>query len=115
MVELACFYDCLLSVNSVAIAIHLNSSCVNLLFNMILINFKKTAKQSFANGVLKGMAAPVMLFGSFTAQKLPQVSKIEIKSNNINQSLASDWYAVCSDINNSVVKYGETKKNQSTK
>lgn len=77
---------------------------------MILIDFKKTAKQTFGNSVLKGMAAPVMLFGAFTTQKLPQVSKIEINKNNINQSLASDWYAVRSDINNAVVKYGKTKK-----
>lgn len=77
---------------------------------MILIDFKKTARHTFKNGILKGMAAPVLMFGSFQIQKLPNVRKVEINSRNVNQSLSSDWNTVRSDLNAAVLKYGETKK-----
>lgn len=82
---------------------------------MLLINFKNTAKQSFVNGLLKGMAAPVVLYGTYTVEKLPHVKKIVLTKKSIHQSLASDWYAVRSNVKKAAVKYGETQKTSSAK
>jgi hypothetical protein len=77
---------------------------------MLFIDFKLPPKQTLKRATLKGMAAPVMLYGNFSAQKLQPVRKIEINSKSTHQALSSDWNAVRSDMHNAVMKYGKTQK-----
>lgn len=77
---------------------------------MILIDFRKTVVRTFGDAVLKGVAAPVMLYGTFKVQKLPNVRQVKVGSKNTRNALISDWNAVSADLNSAVVKYGKTQE-----
>lgn len=73
---------------------------------MVIIDFADTSKQAFVRGFRKGMAAPVMLFGSFEAPPLPEVKQVTVPSISDEQSLNSDWNKIGADFNNVIEKYG---------
>lgn len=74
---------------------------------MVVIDFKDTKKQAFIKGFYKGIAAPLMLFGSFTAPPLPEVKPIIPPHQGDEQALNGDWKTIGLDFNNAITKYGQ--------
>ncbi len=72
---------------------------------MVIIDFSKTSKQAFINGFSKGLAAPVMLFGSFDAPPLVEIKQIYAQPISDENALQSDWYKIGTDINNVISRY----------
>jgi hypothetical protein len=73
---------------------------------MVIIDFNETKKQAFMHGFSKGMAAPVMLFGGFTAPTLPEVQQIIPPSVNDADALEGDWRNIGMDFNNVIKRHG---------
>ena len=77
---------------------------------MLLIDFKLPPKQSFKKGFLKGMAAPVVMFGNFSVQRVPSVQLVKSGAVNSNQAMSANWKAVNSDLSTAIVEYGTAEK-----
>ena len=81
---------------------------------MVIIDFSNSSKQAFKHGFLKGLAAPVMLFGNFNAPPLLEIKQISFPNITDDQALNNDWLAIGSDFNNVITRYGkETDFNKS--
>jgi hypothetical protein len=79
---------------------------------MLIINFSNTPKQAFAHGFIKGLAAPMILFGNYTAPPLPEINWISLPSDSPDQSLANDWKNIGTDFKNAIVIYGKNTESQ---
>jgi hypothetical protein len=71
---------------------------------MLLINFNLSPKSAFAQGFMKGLGAPVVLFGRFQASPSVEIQPIIVPSSG----LGSDWRKVGDDIRSAARAYGET-------
>ena len=74
---------------------------------MVIIDFSNTSKQAFMHGFSKGLAAPVMLFGQFTAPPLRDIKQITSPSLSDEMALFNDWKTIGADFNNVIAKYGK--------
>lgn len=74
---------------------------------MLLLDLTSTKEQAFANGFMKGVAAPLILFSNFAAPKLQGVSYVEPQTSTVNQAISSDWAMVGNDISVAAGKYGK--------
>lgn len=74
---------------------------------MVIIDFSDTKKQAFIRGFSKGMAAPVMLFGSFDAPALPEVKQVTVPSISDEQALNNDWNKIGTDFNKVITRHVE--------
>lgn len=72
---------------------------------MIILDFSNTSKQAFKHGFMKGLSAPVMLFGQFTVPPLREIKPITPPSINDEQALANDWKAIGMDFNKVIVNH----------
>lgn len=77
---------------------------------MQLLDFKITEKQSFARGFMKGLGAPVALFGTFHAPVMPEIIQIKCESIDAGAAISRDWQKIGNDFNIAINKYGETKQ-----
>ena len=69
---------------------------------MLIIDFKSSTRKALYQGFLKGLGAPVMLFGSF------QMPTIDISEVVIPRSSpADDWANVGNDLRRAMRIYGE--------
>jgi hypothetical protein len=79
---------------------------------MVIINFKSSKKEAFRNGLLKGMAAPYMIYGSFTAPALPKIVTIKSMAIPPDAAIAQDWHKIKNDFHVAIINYGKTTKKQ---
>ncbi len=77
---------------------------------MLIINFSSSPKQAFAHGFIKGLAAPMILFGNYAAPPLPEINWISLPSDPPDQSLANDWKNIGTDFKNVMVIHGKTNE-----
>ena len=80
---------------------------------MLIIDFKKTTKESFRNGFAKGVCAPLMLFGSFDVQPPRRIDYIELPTISTKDALKNDWIAIGNDFNK-VIELHDKKIKHST-
>jgi hypothetical protein len=61
-----------------------------------IIDFASDPKEAFARGFMRGLAAPVTLFGHNDAPSLPGVQMVEppAPGREIADALASDWVRI---------------------
>ncbi len=74
---------------------------------MLLLDLTSTKKQAFANGFMKGLGAPIILFNKFAAPQLQVVSYVKPQTTTVNQAITSDWAMVGKDISVAAGKYGK--------
>jgi len=79
-----------------------------------LINTSNSTKKVFINGFWKGMAAPVMLFGSFAAPERTEVKPLQLVFKTDLEALSSDWNAIGLDLKKVIENNGK-KANSSSK
>jgi hypothetical protein len=72
---------------------------------MFVIDFKKTPRQAFLHGFVKGLAAPVMLYHSEPAPGLPLPMYISLPAVPSEKALAGDWLRIGNDIQNAINKH----------
>lgn len=66
---------------------------------MYLIDFDSTPAKAFLHGVMKGMAAPVMLYHREPAPAIPKVLiKPQANKLSVQQQLANDWLKIGGDL-----------------
>lgn len=76
---------------------------------MLLLDFEATPAESFRHGFMKGLAAPVMIFGGFRTPKPIDVITVQGTSQQLANPFVHDWMQVANDVNVAVVAYGKTK------
>lgn len=64
---------------------------------MLLIDFTQDKGEAFLHGLMKGLAAPVMLFGVFSVPEAPQVDLINLNELIPSKNLLDDMAAVQGD------------------
>jgi hypothetical protein len=74
-------------------------------YGMILLDFNFKPRAAFAQGFLKGLGAPVVLFGRFAAPQLPVVPQVVPPGRS--SSIAGDWSNIGNDIRNATSRYGK--------
>jgi len=74
---------------------------------MVIIDFSNTPKQAFKSGFIKGLSAPIMLFGRFNAPNLPKINTISLPTINTEQALSNDWKVIGNDFSNVIARYGK--------
>lgn len=72
---------------------------------MILLDFNSSPRAAFAQGFLKGLGAPVVLFGHFAGPQIPAVQQIVPPGQS--STIAGDWAKIGDDIRNATVHYGK--------
>lgn len=74
---------------------------------MFIIDFHASRRKAFQHGFMKGLAAPVMVFGAFTAPDVTAPPVLQMPHISVGEALASDWAKIGYDIKRSVSEYGE--------
>lgn len=74
---------------------------------MFLIDFRKTPKEAFFHGFVKGLGAPVLLFHNEMAPGVPLVFQVSAPSIPIGQALVGDWYRIGGDMRTVVARHQE--------
>jgi len=74
---------------------------------MFVIDFHASRRQAFQHGFMKGLAAPVMVFGVFTAPSVTVPPMVQTSQVSAEEALANDWAKIGNDIKRSVSAYGE--------
>ena len=64
---------------------------------MTLIDFTSDRKTAFRNGFVKGLAAPVMLFGLFTMPDIQQVDPVDLNRIAPPKNILDDMAAIQAD------------------
>ena len=64
----------------------------------MILNFNRTAKAAFSSAIVKGMAAPLMIFGKFELDKQPFPEMIDLDMVVTMNSIADDFAAISSDL-----------------
>ncbi|MDO5675294.1 MAG: hypothetical protein Q4G66_10330 [bacterium] len=64
---------------------------------MTLIDFTKDREKAFRHGFMKGLAAPVMLFGVFSTPEIPQVEPIDLNELIPPKNILDDMETVQGD------------------
>lgn len=77
---------------------------------MLLIDFGKTPSEAFAQGFLKGLGAPAVLFGRFEAPGIVKIRPLELPSKQDQESLADDWRKVGKDIQAAMATYEQERQ-----
>lgn len=77
---------------------------------MILLDFDSSSRQAFTQGFLKGLGAPLVLFGGFQAPSLPAVAALTVPAQSPMDALAQDWARIGLDMHCAVNHYGEECK-----
>jgi hypothetical protein len=76
---------------------------------MYLIDFKDSRREAFAHGLLKGLAAPMMVFAEWKAPHIPPTPMVMPPGNpSVHHALEADWQRVFGDLNKVVTNYGNT-------
>ncbi len=75
---------------------------------MFVIDFNATPAQSFAQGFIKGLAAPVMLYHVETAPEAPHISPIQAPPRLSCDALAGDWCKIGRDLRAVIDQHGKT-------
>ncbi len=76
---------------------------------MLMLNYEATQAESFRHGFIKGLAAPIMLFGSFQVPKTIDVITVEATQQQVANPLANDWAMVGHDLRSAISAYGQEK------
>jgi hypothetical protein len=74
---------------------------------MILIDFYASPAKSFLHGFMKGLAAPLVLFGRFQAPELPEVMTVSATAS-VN-GMSRDWISVSHDLSTAIAKNARPK------
>jgi len=72
---------------------------------MLIIDIHSTPRQAFANGVLKGLGAPLMLYGVFHSPVLTDIKPINLAERSDSDALAGDWRKVGLDLQTAIKRY----------
>lgn len=76
---------------------------------MLMLNYEATQAESFRHGFIKGLAAPIMIFGSFQVPKTIDVITVEATQQQVANPLANDWAMVGQDLRSAISAYGQEK------
>ncbi|SJM94996.1 hypothetical protein [Crenothrix polyspora] len=74
---------------------------------MLIIDFKSTPKRAFIHGFLKGISAPFMLFGQFSAPPKRKIEQITAPNLTAKQALENDWKVIGADFYKVIDTYGK--------
>lgn len=74
---------------------------------MLLINPKHSKTLAFKHGFLKGLGAPFLIFGNFSAPKAVAIEPVVVPEATGN---GTDWLMVGRDIKVATQQYGEKTK-----
>ncbi len=72
---------------------------------MLIIDTHSTPRQAFANGFLKGLGSPLMLYGVFHPPELQQVDHLKKTERSDADALAEDWLKVGIDLKTAIARY----------
>lgn len=78
---------------------------------MQLIDFNDSKAGALAHGFLKGLAAPVMLFHTEAAPKVPPVTFLQPVMRSDFESMQHDWKMIGSDMQSVVKRYEQNQTN----
>ncbi|MFM8441994.1 MAG: hypothetical protein ACKN9W_01475 [Methylococcus sp.] len=81
---------------------------------MAIINFSDTSQQAFLRGFQKGLASPVMLFGSFQAPRMDAIPQISVPAIDAREALENDWRVIGIDLNNVIQRYVKEHSEKTT-
>lgn len=82
------------------------------------INFRNDKRTAFASGLLRGLAAPAVLFSAHAAPGVPEVAQIvpPARPHGDAGALASDWARVSAGMRVAVQRhYGEAEATKPAK
>lgn len=65
---------------------------------MFVLDFKHTSRQAFFHGIMKGMAAPLMLYHVEPALHIPAPAPIRPCMPSVKDALVRDWARVGDDM-----------------
>lgn len=74
---------------------------------MLILDFTKPRKKAFANGFLKGLGAPFVLYGRFEAGPIPQFQPIQPQVLPASLAISRDWGMIAHDLDSAVTRYGK--------
>ena len=74
---------------------------------MTTLNFALNRRQAFLEGFLRGLSAPLCLFGSYELTQIPPPSFISLEGPSIADALRSDWSRVGLAIDGAIKEYGQ--------
>ena len=77
---------------------------------MLLVDITTTPKKAFNRGVVKGLAAPVLLFAQFQAQPLIFPAPIDLNVINPNSGIVNAFSKVTGDLYKSIGNNGSREK-----
>lgn len=77
----------------------------------MLLHFDDLPRQAFVRGFVRGLAAPVALFGTYTAPAIPKPITIVPPSHYRSdaEALAGDWQRVGAALRNTLQAHGTPK------
>jgi len=73
------------------------------------MNFESTPMQAFTHGFVKGLTAPVMLFGQHRAAPVKIPAMIQPSQTTIEDDLTGDWANISADFHLAIGAYEPTK------
>jgi hypothetical protein len=76
-----------------------------------ILKFDEDERKAFSRGLLKGMAAPLMLFANSPAPALPRFDEVALPrpANTKNAPLTGDWVRVGRDVRTVVRRHDGEK------
>jgi hypothetical protein len=77
---------------------------------MFLIDFNSTKKEAFTHGLLKGLAAPVLLFHTERVPTPPEFKELEPATYQEGNPLEGDWKRIGADIQTAIDKHEHKDK-----
>ncbi len=81
---------------------------------MPVIDFDQTPREAFAQGFLKGLGAPAVLFGCFEMPDMPEIKPLEMPTRQDQEALAEDWRKVGMGIRTAMSAYEQDHQAQAT-
>jgi len=76
---------------------------------MFIIDFTSSAFEAFSHGLIKGLAAPVMLFRREDAPSVPPVQYIDPRKQFAANSMEGDWNRILGDLHQVISNNVPTK------
>lgn len=74
---------------------------------MLLIDFKAKPRRAFAQGFLKGLGAPFVLYGAFGGYPPVVVEQVQPEHHDDQAALRNDMHRIAEDMKIAVTRYGK--------
>ncbi len=80
---------------------------------MLIIDFDASVAQAFGHGFMKGLGAPMMVLGNYTAPPVKVPPQVQPSQSTVENALENDWANIGADIY--VAVSAHAKENTETK